>query len=195
MDEKKGDYCPEFLTSDGYETTTIGDLLEYANTNPVKSNIATLLFWHFNPTDGPQGDDNEEDRPQAKTSRKRATRQTSMEGETSVRPTKKPNKASKPISLRNSEVKQEVKQEPKKEPPPVKAEKLSVHQDTDVSDAVQHNTDISEEDPFAEDTASEGEPVAGEEPVAEKLQARKASYEKKELPYRKTRKQEWPIRP
>ncbi|KAG5742610.1 hypothetical protein H9Q70_014635, partial [Fusarium xylarioides] len=81
----------------------------------------------------------------------------------------------------NSEVKQEVKQEPKKEPkkelkkepPPVK-----------------HNTDISEEDPFAEDTASKGEPVAGEEPVAEKLQACKALYKKKELPYRKTQKQE-----
>ncbi|KAG5786534.1 hypothetical protein H9Q69_014372 [Fusarium xylarioides] len=78
------------------------------------------------------------------------------------------------------EVKQEPKKELKKEPPPIKAEKLSVYQDTDVSDAVQHNTDISEEDPFAEDTASEGEPVA------EKLQARKALYEKKELPYCKT---------
>ncbi|KAG5742605.1 hypothetical protein H9Q72_014549, partial [Fusarium xylarioides] len=49
-----------------------------------------------------------------------------------------------------------------------------------------HNTDISDEDPFAEDTASEGKPVTGEEPVAEKLQACKASYEKKELLYRKT---------
>ncbi|KAG5742466.1 hypothetical protein H9Q72_014596, partial [Fusarium xylarioides] len=73
--------------------------------------------------------------------------------------------------------KKEPKKEPKKKPPPVKEEKLSVYQDTDVSDAVQHNTDISEEDPYAEDTASEGEPVA------EKLQARKALYEKKELPY------------